>query len=164
METKAKWNLSAPLIIGAVFGFIGVVFLTIGLVLYFQATASDAVTVSLVFMPLGAAFLAFGIVFLSATFSQKRRHDRLVAGGRYIWGEIVEFTPNYSVQVNGRHPRIAIVRYEDASGIHIFRSRNLYHYPDVSAVGRKVKVYIQNQQYKPYYVDIDSALPRVIEH
>ena len=164
METKAKWNLSAPLIIGAVFGFIGAVFLIIGLMLHFRGADPDALTVGLIFMPMGAVFLVLGIGFLSSTVSQKRRHDRLVAGGRYIWGEIVEFAPNYSVQVNGRHPRIAIVRYEDASGIHIFRSRNLYHYPDVSAVGRKVKVYIQNEQYKPYYVDIDSALPRVIEH
>jgi len=164
MEHRAKLNLGAPLIVGAVFGLIGGIFLAVGLGLHFFASNPDALTVSLVFMPLGAAFLAFGIAFLAAALSQKRRADRLIAGGRYVWGQISEFTCNYSVQVNGRHPHVAIVRYEDAAGVHIFRSRNLYRYPDASLVGQKVKVYIQNDQFKPYYVDMEPVLSRILEH
>ena len=164
MEAKAKWNLGAPLIIGGVFSFVGAVFFLIGVLLRIYSLDPDAGLISLVFIPLGAVFLVLGIVFLAATVSKKRQQDRLIAAGRYIWGEVTEFVPNYSVQVNGRHPRIALVRYEDANGIHIFRSRNLYRYPDSSAAGRKVKVYIGSDRYDPYYVDIDPVLPRVIEH
>lgn len=164
MGNNAKWDIGAPLIVGIVFGSLGAVFLAIGLGLHFYATDPDASTVALVFMPLGACFLAFGIAFLTAALSQKRRADRLIAGGRYVWGEIAEFVCNRSIQVNGRHPYIAIVRYEDISGVHIFRSRNLYRYPDTSLVGRKVKVYFQNEQMKPYYVDMEPVVSRIIEH
>ena len=164
MENRPKVNFGAGSIIGIVFSVIGVVFLTVGLTVGRISTDADAATLTLIFTALGGCFLCAGIGCWAAIISQKRQATRLVAGGRYIWGQITELVPNYSVQVNGRHPRIAIVRYEDGSGIHIFRSRNLYRYPDVSVVGRQVKVYIQNDRFQPYYVDIDPVLPRVIEH
>ena len=164
METRAKVNFGAGSIIGIVFSVIGAVFLTVGLTVGRFSTDPDAATLNLIFTALGGCFLCAGIGCWAAIISRKRQAARLIAGGRYIWGQITELVPNYSVQVNGRYPRIAIVRYEDGSGIHIFRSRNLYRYPDASVIGRQVKVYIQNDQFRPYYVDIDPVLPRVIEH
>ena len=164
VERKAKWNFGAPLIIGIVFSSIGALFFAIGLILRIYSADPDADTVGLIFIPLGASFLCLGLGFLVAMLSRKRQADRLIAAGRYVWGQITEFVPNDSIQVNGRHPYVAIVRYEDASGVHIFRSRNLYRYPDTSAVGLQVKIYIHGERFKPYYVDIDPVLPHVIEY
>ena len=164
METKAKWNWGAGALVGIIFGIIGIIYLIIGLCLCFYSADGEAATVGLVFTPLGATFAVAGIAVLCIAASKKRQADQLIADGRYVWGEIIEFTRNHSIRINNRNPYIAVVRYEDGSGIHIFRSRNLYRYPDPSNIGRKVKVYISDEKMKPYYVDIDPVLSPVIEH
>lgn len=80
-------------------------------------------------------------------------------------GEVVEITPNYNIRVNNHHPYVAKVRYVDAAGvIHIFTSGNLYRYPDFSVMHRQVKVYVEDDRYQAYYVDMDEILPDVQEH
>ena len=56
-------------------------------------------------------------------------------------------------------------RYQDMYGnVHIFKSRDLYFDPTDLFKDQMVKVYVDGDNYKRYYVDIDEVLPNVIEY
>lgn len=165
MEKKAKLGMSALLLIGAVYAVLGGVFVVLGTALLICLGEQDVRLVGVVFSGIGSVFLLLGILFLTIEGGKKRRANKLLAGGRYVWGEIVELVPNFNVRINNRHPYIAVVRYRDIYGVeHIFRSTNLRIYPDPALTGRKVKVYVRDERYKPYYVDMDEVLMRYVEH
>ena len=55
--------------------------------------------------------------------------------------------------------------YKDGYGnVHIFKSRNLMFDPGEFLKDNMVRVYIEGENYKHYYVDIDEILPKVFEH
>ena len=165
MEKKAKLGMGALLLIGITYTILGGIFVALGVGLLIGLDETDAWFIGAIFAGIGSLFLILGIIFLIIESARKRRADKIIAGGRYVWGEIVEFVPNFNVTINGRHPYIAMVRYSDGYGVtHIFKSGNLRIYPDPAAVGRQVKVYIENDTYKHYYVDIEGILPKVVEH
>lgn len=165
MEKKAKLGMGVLLLIGIIYTILGGLFVALGVGLLIALNGTDTWLTGAIFAGVGSLFLILGIVFLIVQQRKKRRADRLIAGGRYVWGQIVEFVPNYNVTINGRHPYIAVVRYADGYGVtHIFKSGSLRIYPDPGAVGRQVKVYIGDDTYKHYYVDMDGVLPTVVEH
>lgn len=165
MEKKAKLGMGALLLIGIIYSVLGGTFVALGIGLLIGLQGTDTWFIGGIFAGIGGLFLILGIVFLMIEGAKRRRADKLIAGGRYVWGEITEFVPNYNVRINGRHPYAAVVRYRDGYGVtHIFRSGSLRIYPDPAAVGRQVKVYIENDTYKHYYVDMEGILPRVAEH
>lgn len=46
--------------------------------------------------------------------------------------------------------------------IHIFRSRNLSFDPTPPLTDQMVRVYVEGENFKHYYMDIDSVLPEVM--
>lgn len=165
MERRAKQGMGALLLIGVIYTILGGIFVALGIGLLLGLREKDIWFIGGIFAGIGSLFLLLGIVFLLIEFARRRRADKLIAAGRYVWGEIVEFVPNYNVTINGRHPYVAVVRHTDGYGTaHIFRSGNLRIYPDPGAVGRQVKVYFEDDTYKHYYVDMEDILPRVVEH
>lgn len=165
MERKARIGQSALLIIGFIYTGLGSLFVILGIGLKVLLADDDGLMIGLIFGGIGSIFLILGIVFLIWEFCRKKRVDALLASGRYVWGEVVDIAANFNVNVNGRHPYYMIVQYIDPHGVrHIFKSPSLRIFRDPELIGRKVKVFIENESFKHYYVDVDGILPHYIEH
>ena len=165
MERKAKMGLSDLSMMAIIYAVIGTIFLILGICLWRFSTDSESTLVGMIFAGIGLLFLVLGVIFLIVEIGKRNRANMLLSGGRYVWGEILEFVPNYSITVNNRHPYLAMVRYRSPDGeVHMFRSRNLLTYPDPSCVGKQVKVYYDGNSFKHYYVDLEGVLPKVTQH
>lgn len=165
MEKKARIGRSALLIIGIIYTALGGTFVILGIALAALLRDSDAFMVGLIFGGIGAIFLILGIVFLIVELCKKRRSDALLASGHYILGEVVDIAANINVNVNGRYPYYIIVQYTDPHGVrHIFKSPSLRIFRDPELIGKKIKVYVENDNFKHYYVDVDEILPKYVEH
>ena len=161
MEAKAKWDLDIAFIIGITLFFIGVVYLSVCIRLFLSPADAEAVAVRSVFLPLGLVFFLVGSVLLTRAAFKKHRADLLVAEGRYIWATVTELQQIRSVNGLQGHPCVIQTCYTDPQGkIHYFPSRYLYRKPDASVLGKSVKVYLQNGDYRHYYVDVEPLLPR----
>ena len=164
MEKKIKMGINALWIIGIVFTCIGGLFVPIGIAAL-AAIGGEAWLFGLIYVCVGGLFLVLGIIFLVTELRKKKMAERLVAAGRYVWGEVTEVTVNPSITVNHRHPYVLLVQYRDGYGtVHQFRSRNLYIPSASGMVGKQVKVYYEDQSFRHYYVDLENALPKVVEH
>ena len=165
MEKKARIGQSALLIIGIIYTALGGTFVILGIALAALLRDSDAFMVGLIFGGIGAIFLILGIIFLIVELCKKKRSDALLASRHYILGEVVDIAANINVNVNGRYPYHIIVQYIDPHGVrHIFRSPGLRIFRDPELLGKKVKVYVENDNFKHYYVDVDEILPKYVEH
>ena len=165
MEKKARIGQSALLIIGIIYTALGGTFVILGIALAALLRDSDAFMVGLIFGGIGAIFLILGIIFLIVELCKKKRSDALLASGHYVLGEVVDIAANINVNVNGRYPYHIIVQYIDPHGVrHIFRSPGLRIFRDPELLGKKVKVYVENDNFKHYYVDVDEILPKYVEH
>ena len=165
MEKKARIGQSALLSIGIIYTALGGTFVILGIALAALLRDSDAFMVGLIFGGIGAIFLILGIIFLIVELCKKKRSDALLASGHYILGEVVDIAANINVNVNGRYPYHIIVQYIDPHGVrHIFRSPGLRIFRDPELLGKKVKVYVENDNFKHYYVDVDEILPKYVEH
>jgi len=166
MKKNGLYGMSALSIVGIVFSILGAVYTILGVILWnVPSLEGEDALVGPIFFGIGCLFLVLGVIFLMVEQAKKKQTEALIAGGRYIWGELTEFVPNYNVRVNGRNPYVAVVRYRDAQGIiHVFRSRNLRVFPDTAAIGKQVKVYIKDDSFKPYFVDLTGVMRHVVEH
>ena len=165
MERKIKTEINAILIIGIVFSFMGAIFLLTGTIIYCQLDERDAIPFLLIFGGIGLLFLVIGLIFLIIEIRKKTWNTKLLRSGNYIMAEISEVRMNYAVNVNGRYPFIVVCRYQDMLGnVHMFKSRNLYFDPSGLFKDQNVKVYVDGEEFKHYYVDIDEILPNIIEH
>lgn len=160
---EANIGKGVLLIIGAIYALLGGIFVTLGIVFLFSIKGEPMM--GLIFSGIGSIFLILGIIFLYIEHRKKQIANELIARGNYITGVVVDFVRNHQIRVNGRCPFILMVKYIDGNGTsHIFKSRNVFHYPDQSVIGKQVKIYIEDDSYKHYYVDIDEVLTKVIEH
>ncbi|MGN1179803.1 MAG: hypothetical protein ACI4SD_01215 [Suilimivivens sp.] len=166
MERKSKTGLSALLIVGSVFTIVGAAFLAIGLIIYCALKEEEGVILFLlIFGGIGLLFFILGLIFLIVVAQKKIRSDKLLNSGNYVMAEISEVDLNYNVTINRRHPYIVRCRYQDRYGnVHIFKSRDLLFDPTDLFKDQMVRVYVEGENYKHYYVDIDEVLPNVIEH
>lgn len=165
MERKAKTSFGARLIVGIVFTAIGIIYLAVGIPLYFFLPDRDSRIFTYTFGGLGMVFLILGIVFLALEIQKKRHCNRLLRDGNYITAEISEISLDYSIRVNRRYPYTVICRYQDMTGtVHMFKSRNLYFNPEPLLQGQTVKIYVDGKDFRHYYMDIDEVLPKVIRH
>lgn len=148
--------------LGLPYAIIGGVFAVIGLTV---AVLSQEWIFGLCFGGIGLIFLILGIIFLCRESRKRQTAKQLFESGRYIWGEVIELIPNYNVRINNRHPYIAKVRYVDAAGmVHIFKSPDIFQYLDQTVLHKQVKIYVEDDRYDRYYVDMDEILFKVQEH
>ena len=166
MEKRAKLGWNALRILGIVYVILGGVFLAIGIGMLFLGTDElDLKIVGGVFTLLGGIIGLLGGIFLAVEYGKQKRADRLIASGRYLWGQVVDCQMNYNVRVKGRSPVIFVVKYVDGRGVsHIFRSHGVNTYRDPDYIGKQVKVYVSDDSFRHYYVDVEELLPNMVEH
>lgn len=164
MEKGRGRSVSAMTILGTVFTFLGALFLAMGVVLAWKLP-ENVKMVGYIFTMVGAPFVVLGAVFLCVHFGKKRSAERLIESGRFVWGDVVGLSRNDSVRVNGRHPVILSVRFQDPYGrIHMFHSWDLMVPPDESWIGKKVKIYYAGDNYQKYYVAAEDLTRGYIYH
>ncbi len=164
MGKKRGRSVSALCIIGAVFTFLGTLFMVLGAFLAWELP-EDAKMVGYIFAAVGAPFLILGVIFLCVQSGKKRTAERLVASGHFVWGDVAGLSGNYSVEINGRHPIFLSVRFQDPYGrIHMFKSWDLMVLPDESWIGKKVKVYYDGDNFQKYYVAAEDLTSGYICH
>ncbi len=165
MEQKIKLGITSTSIVSIVFGILGSIYLFLGIMLTQMPADAEDHTAGIVFLVLGGCLIVLTLILLVYAGFHRKRLQKIVDAGNYVWGEVAEIITNYNVRVNNRSPFVLLVRYQDRNGnIHIFRSRNLKAYPDRSVIGKQVKVYYENESYKHYYIDLEGVLPKVLEH
>jgi len=157
-------TVSALGIIGAIYTVIGSIFGLLGGSFLYFGDGGELSIVGTAFTAIGSVFLILGCVFLLIQTARRRRQAALVAENRYIWAQICDITVNRNIQVNGRSPVVFIARYSEGGQEHLFRSHNIRYYRDERLLGRQVRVYIPENGFKPYYMDVEELLPETVEH
>jgi hypothetical protein len=165
MEKKVKFGITAGNIVCIILGAIGCIYLAVGISLLLSYGDEEAFGAGLTFALFGSLLLlSIGIVLL-IEWRRRTFIRQLVENQRYIWCTIESVELNRNIRINGRHPYYAVVRYRDHTGtIHNFRSRNLMKLPDFSLVGKQVQVYVDESNYRRYYVDLDRILYEYHQH
>lgn len=162
-ERKAKQGISALLIVGLVFTGIGAIYLAVGIII--SLWEKNMLVFLISFGGIGLVFLIAGIICLLLEIRKRKRRNRLLNAGRYITAEITEVSISYAIKINRRYPYVVICRYEDGEGnVHLFKSRYLLFDPAPFLKDRMVRVYVEDGNFKHYYVDIDEVLPNVVMH
>ena len=120
-------------------------------------------TEELLFLPtlilaiIAVPFLIIGGIFLLLAMKQRKKKEYLMQHGKRIMAEVTGGSRNLNYTVNGRHPWKLECRYEDVfSGeIYLFSSSNVWMDPELY-IGRQVTVYVDGDNYRKYYVDVES--------
>ena len=112
-----------------VFGFIGLVFLTIGLAVVFTAKKN------------------------------REKVNRLVEAGLYVEAEITDMQEDLNTSMNGKHPIIVSCRYESPEGkLYLYHSRSVWVNSYDIDRKKKVRVYVDYRDPSNYYVDVSSTI------
>jgi len=168
---KIRTGISAGDIVSFVLVLIGGIFTVISILLMLnhsrmQAGSTGTVqSIPVVFSIIGLSILCAGII--TAMFSLHRRAviRKVVLDGHYVMAEAVNIRQNLSITVNGVSPYVLECHYRDpaANTLHVFRSPNLFYYP-AELLGSPVRVFVDPENLRHYYVDVDDALPDVQLH
>lgn len=162
---KAKTGTNVYLIIGIVFTLIGMVYTGIFLATFFWNMGNATLLFRCIFGGIGLTFFVVGVICLKYDIKRRKRINAVIASGRYVMAEISDISRCYSVSVNGYHPYVIFCQYQDISmNLHVFKSRYLMYNPEPYLKDNMVRVYVDEEDYKYYYVDIDEILPNVIKH
>ena len=149
-------------ILGIVFSSIAAAELLVVLILLaFQV--EDFLLIAFPFAVQCPIFGGVGIGFLIYDHRKRLKRERLISNGYYEMAMGAAIEQNPYVRVNRHHPYHVICRIERDGVIHEYRSEGFYHLPAVS-IGDPVPVYLDRQNEKNYYVDVESIEPQVIRH
>lgn len=156
MADSVKGSISALWIIGLVYSALGALFVVLGIVL--ALVLEEGLLFCVIFGGIGMVFLILGIIFLAVEYGKRKNAERLIASGRYVWGTIADWRVNRSIEVCGRHPIVLLVRYVDGRGQeHIFRSSSLRIVGGPQLLGKQVRVYYGDPDFRNYYVAADCG-------
>lgn len=162
---KAKIGPDIFFIIGIIFFVMGAAYIGIGISTFFWSTGEGTALFRYIFGGVGLVLFVIGIVCLWSSIQKRKRMNHVLSAGKYVMADITGIDQYYNIRINGRHPYIVTCQYQDISGnVHIFRSRYLKYDPSPFLQNPMVRVYVDAENYKYYYVDIDEVLPNVIEH
>lgn len=164
---KPKYSMTGLLLAGIILVFIGAFFFIEGFTHFASTDKPQFYNIEEAYSScgVGAVCLITGAACLFFEFKRRIRTKELFNAGNYIMAEIVDIIINYLIGVPANfplgHPYIVVCRYKDAkTEEHTFYSRNLYFDPKPFLKEKMVKVYIQDEDFKPYYVDIDEILQK----
>ena len=168
---KTKTGIGAIDILAITFIVLGGFFTAFSIVIAlnmsaFSANSSgNAGAVPIVFASIGVPFLALGIIFAVLSVHKRLVIKRVVDSGYYVMANVITVQQNFSVQVNGECPYIVECHYRDPSTgtLHIFKSRNLFFYP-AELIGGQVRVYVDRENMKRYYMDVENAIQSMPAH
>ena len=166
---KQKYGWTVWGIISFVFIPIGLIFLPIGLGLWYAKAGNDPedpIIFLVVFGGIGALFLIIGLAFLAVDLRRRARMRRAYEGGYYVMAKIADIKVNTSI--NGVHgsPWVVECHYNDpdTGETHIWYSRNLYMNVKDLLTSDEVPVYIDRYDKRIAYVDVDAVLPKISVH
>ncbi len=149
-------------IVGTVFSAIAAV----EVVVVFCLLLSRNRTMLIVAAPFAIQCVIFGGIgagFLISQHCKDARRERLIANGYYEMATVVGIEQNPYVRVNRSSPYHVICRIEREGVLHEYRSEGYAFHPGVKP-GDVVPVYLDRQNDKNYYVDVDSVAPSIIRH
>ena len=154
-------------LMGLIFAGIAVVELIVLCVLLcMPAIRQDSEAVIVFPSVLGLQSLIFGSLglgFLLYVRKKEKLREELVGKGYVKTASVVEIERVYTVRINSRYPYRVICRIEENGVLHEYRSDMLAHDPGLLP-GDRVDVYLDWQDDKRYYVDVESASPTIIRH
>lgn len=117
---------------------------------------------------MGIIFTCIGVIPILVSIRRKAEKNKIRNTGRALYATIDEITYNKSYTVNGRHPYVIFCNYRDdyKDIVYRFKSENLWVNPEpVLTVGSTVKVYVDENNYKKYYVDAESMIQgRIVDY
>lgn len=115
----------------------------------------------ILFVVLGGIFGLVGVGMITSQVIKKTKRKKVMAFNNIIQANITSFDINNNVTVNGRHPYILIATVMSPYDglIYTFKSDSIWN--DMTPLFQNynittVPVYVNPQNYKEYYVDIDS--------
>ena len=108
-------------------------------------------------------FGGIGIGFWLYQNRKKQAQERLLANGYYETATVVAIERNNHVRINSRCPYYVVCRFERDGVVHEYRSNSVLYIPALN-YGDPVKVYLDRQDEKNYYVDIESAEHPIVRH
>ncbi len=169
MNANKKFGWTEKTILGAVFAPLGLIFLVLGVALWFFKAGNDPedpVVFLAVFGGMGAIFLLIGSTFLLADAKQRNDKRRVYEEGYYVMAKIAGVQPYVNGKTGGTIYRMVECHYADPdTGVtHIYFSRYLSFDPTDLFTAREVPVYIDRNNEKRFFVDIDAVLPPVAMH
>jgi hypothetical protein len=103
----------------------------------------------------GLIFLIVGIVFLKKNRRLEKQRDKLILEGNYVITDITEIKRNTRIELNGENPYTVHSHYSENGIDYLFKSHNIWFKPSYS-LNKKVRVYLDRNDYNNYYVDEDS--------
>lgn len=115
---------------------------------------------------IGLIFLLVGLGFWGPAARGDRRKNYLLENGRRVFADVESVQINYRIRMNGVCPYYVLCQYTDPSGLtHAFRSGNIWDLQNFTnrilqnrenQTLKPVPVYVDGDNYKKYYVDVDS--------
>lgn len=166
-QRKAKRGFTVLLMVGIIFAAIGIGYLITVAALFctMKVRRGESAFLMLNFGIMGVIFLFVGGICFAVEIKKQIRATRMRNAGRYVTAEITEISICNGIRINRRHPYVVVCSYQDMEGnIHQFKSRYLYFNPEPLLKDRYVRVYVDEENFRHYYVDIDEVLPNVVGH
>ena len=106
---------------------------------------------------MGALFAVIGIIPAVAGKNSDSRKKHLLENGVRIDAVIISAAPNYRVSINHRNPYIITCGYTDSEGkTHIFKSGNIFGFPNRPLIGETVPVWYEPGNLNKYFVDTSA--------
>lgn len=158
MADLPQRSASALWLVGLIFSFLGGLYAVLGVV--FLLVREEALfLLGVIFSGIGLTFLTLGVLFLWLEHRKRGKAGKLMESGRFVWGNITDWRENPCVTVGRRHPVTLMVRYVDIRGReYLFSSPSLWLTPGPRLLGRLVRVYYGDPDFKNYYVAVDSKV------
>ena len=161
------------LICGGIFVFTGSVSIAAAILLKHNMEAvrlngtGDVEFLPLIFALSGIIAFAIGCGLLTAYFRKQAMRERLFRNGLFVTADITGFPVDYSIRVNRMPVYRVECRYQDPVDgvVHIFRSEPITIDPSPFVRVDTVRVYVaRDDDYRTYYVDVNSILPEIRRH
>ena len=114
---------------------------------------------------IGLVFALIGIIPLIVIRKNERKARLLMQNGRRLQAVIDEIKENTTISVNDSHPFVIYCSYDDGLGgnVYHFKSGNIWSDPyEVCDVGSVIDVWVKQDDYSQYYVDVDALVERRI--
>lgn len=172
MNEQKKMGWTAQGMAGFIFAPTGLLFVLIGSILGMAQSGSVSWThpegreiFMTVFCGVGGLFLGLGLIFILGELRRRALLRRAYYSGNRVDAKILGICTQSQVSIGGGHPRMLECAYTDPSGVvHVYRSR--YLYTDVSKLLQSdtVPVYIDRDNEKIGFVDVDAVLPEIRIH
>lgn len=122
----------------------------------------------IVLLMMGVLFLCMGILPIISFIRGKAKKKKVKEAGRTLYATVDEIHYATNYMFNGRHPYIIFCSYKDDYKDIEYRFKSEYIWvnpePAITA-GSMIKVYVEENNYKNYYVDVESMIQgRIVDY